>query len=125
MQSVCLTRHMSALTFCLEATGQNDPKVHFSWKLEQSPKRSKSKISDHNSAQTSFRPDVPGLYVIEVTVRLRNLSVTATLTVNPNCAADSLTPVNTIDVVNGHQGMTVGACFWTANPGVPGRLPLT
>ena len=102
----------------LEATGQNDPKAHFSWKLEQKPKGSKAKISDINSTQTSFQADVPGPYVVQVTAKLGNLSATATLTVNPSCATDPLTPVNTIDVVNGQQGMTVGPagspqqCFW-------------
>jgi hypothetical protein len=98
----------------LEATGQNATGAHFSWKLEERPKHSKAKISDHNSAQTSFRPDVPGLYIVRVTVRLRNLSLTATLSVSPSCATDPLTPVNTIDVVNNEQGMTVGTCFWQA-----------
>ncbi|HEY2815837.1 MAG TPA: hypothetical protein VGK44_01755 [Casimicrobiaceae bacterium] len=44
----------------LVSTGRNDPQVHFSWKLDRQPKLSKAKISDHNSAATSFRADVPG-----------------------------------------------------------------
>ena len=102
----------------LVATGPNDPKAHFSWKLEQTPKGSKAKISDHNSAQTSFRPDVAGLYVVQVTVKVRNLSLTATVPISPSCATEPLTaplnPVNTIlNVKTGQQGMTVGTCSWS------------
>src|SRR4029450_11091247 len=56
--------------FRLASIGANDPAVNFSWQLDLRPKSSKAKISDTNSAQTSFLPDVPGVYVVQLTVRL-------------------------------------------------------
>ena len=117
----------------LEATGQNDPKAHFSWKLEQKPKGSKAKISDKNSTQTSFQADVPGPYVVQVTVKLGNLSATATLTVNPSCATDPLTPVKhhrrgeRAAGYDGGPGGFAAAVLLAGNQihAVPGRLPPT
>lgn len=50
--------------------------------------------------------------MVELTVRVGPRSATAKLTVSPSCATDPLTPVNTIAVVNGVEGMTVGTCFF-------------
>jgi hypothetical protein len=66
--------------------------------------------------------DVPGRYVVRVTERFRNFIATATLTTSPTCLSIdpppsagmplALTPVNTNGDNNGHEGVTVGGCFW-------------
>jgi hypothetical protein len=97
----------------LASIGANVPAVNFSWQLDQRPKSSKAKISDTNSAQTSFLPDVSGIYVVQLTVRLRDLSATKTLAVyvdvEPTPAATGpLVPVNTIDTSQSPPAITIG-----------------
>jgi hypothetical protein len=98
-------------TVRLAAAGVTDTQAHFSWRLVSEPPTSRAKISDHNGLQASFVADVPGVYVVELMVRVGSRSATAELSVTPTCATDPLTAVNTINVVNGQQGMTVGSCF--------------
>ena len=90
----------------LESVGQNDVKARFSWQLDQRPKGSKAKLDDNNSTHTSFVPDVPGRYVVRLTVQLSNLSATASLDVTPT-AAGPLLPVNTMDMSNGTPTMYI------------------
>src|SRR6185369_16604624 len=76
-------RAQLGLSTRLESTGQNDPAARFSWQLTQRPKKSKAKLDDNNAARASFVPDVPGRYVVQLTVRVRNSSDTASLDVTP------------------------------------------
>ena len=84
----------------LESIGQNDQEARFSWQLDQRPKGSKAKLGDNNSEHASFVPDVPGRYVVSLTVRLRNSNATASLDVTP-AASGPLVPVNTMDMSDG------------------------
>ena len=89
----------------LQSIGQNVPEVHFSWALDGRPKLSKAKISDRNSEQTSFRADVPGVYLVRLTVRLRNQSATYALEVTAT-EPGPLVSVNTIDTTQGSSPVT-------------------
>ena len=99
----------------LESIGQNVSGAHLSWKLEQRPKLSRARISDHNSTQTFFRADVPGLYIVRVTARLRNLSLTATLDVTAT-EPGPLVKVDTIDLSQGAPAISIGSQSY-ADPG--------
>jgi hypothetical protein len=92
----------------LVSIGENDSAVKFSWKLDQRPKNSKAKLSDNNSARTFFRPDVPGLYTVRITVRLRNLSDTFTLDVTAT-EPGPLVNITTIDTSQGSPATVIGS----------------
>ena len=99
-------RAQLGLSARLESIGQNDSEARFSWQLAQRPKNSKAKLDDNNAARASFVPDVPGRYVVQLTVRLRNSSDTASLDVTP-AASGPLVPVNTMDMSNGTPTMYI------------------
>ena len=92
----------------LAATEVDDKKADFRWRLLRRPLLSRAKVPDKNGTEASFLGDVPGVYVVELTVRLRSRSATATLSVAAT-PSYPLVAVNTIDVVNGPTGMTVNA----------------
>jgi hypothetical protein len=89
----------------LAAAGVNDTKAHFSWRLLRRPFTSRAKILNHKGLEASFLADVPGTYVVELTLRVGPRSATATLSVTT--AQIPIVAVNTIDNVNGKPGMTV------------------
>src|SRR5262249_6022077 len=101
-------------TVQLATLAVNDTSDH-SWRLRSRPETSHAVILDPHGGQASFLADVPGAYEGEVPVRVGSESVTLTMTVSTSCATDPLTPVNTIDMVNGVVGMTVGPCFFAEN----------
>src|SRR5262249_32407887 len=95
------------------ATEVNWP-AKYLWQLIQRPEASRAIVSNPTGIESEFLADVPGAYVLQLTVRTPSGSAMATLTVNPSCTTGPLTPVNTIDMVNGLPGMTVGTCFFAA-----------
>ena len=114
----------------LESIGEHPAKVQLSWQLDQRPTRSRAKISDRKSVRTSFRADVPGPYVVRLTVRLRNASATATLNVTATdltaTAPQSgpLVSVNTIDTSQGTPATVIGSSTYP-DPGSPNNAPGT
>lgn len=96
----------------LASIGANVQNVHFEWRLNQRPALSKANLSDSNSAQTSFQADAPGIYVVSLTVRLKNRSATATIDVTATDPGP-LVAIDTIDVdAQGHPGMSIGGQFY-------------
>lgn len=96
-------------TLDFESIGQNVPEAKLSWDLESRPKLSKAKISDHHSDQVSVLADVPGVYVVRLTVRVRNLSATATLSASATYPGP-LVALNTISLDSqGRPEMLVGS----------------
>jgi hypothetical protein len=98
----------------LKAAGVDVKQVHVAWEFDQRPPTSKAKFAKHTAVETSFDADVPGIYVVRLTVRLRNATRTATLrvTVTDTCSLPPLVAVNTLDVQNGIPGITVGSKFY-------------
>jgi hypothetical protein len=98
--------------------------------LDQRPALSRAKISDRKSTRTSFRADVPGLYVVRLTVKLRNASATATLNVTATDltatgpASGPLVAVNTIDTSQSIPATTIGNSTYP-DPGSSGNAPGT
>lgn len=53
------------------------PEVRFcSWRLDRRPRSSNAKLTKHTSGEASFEADVPGVFVVRLTVRLRHATAT-------------------------------------------------
>jgi hypothetical protein len=100
----------------LTAAGQHVKQTHFDWQFERRPRGSKARFQKRNTQDTAFQPDVPGAYMVRLTIRLGPSSHTTTLRLGAT-EAGPLVPVNTLDVDDGgNPGMTVGGQFY-ADPG--------
>jgi hypothetical protein len=96
----------------LAATEVLDKDAKYSWRLLQKPRMSRAVVAERKALEASFLADVPGLYVVELTVQVRSQKATATLGVTAT-EAGPLVAVNTLDVdADGNPGMTVGSQFY-------------
>ena len=100
----------------LEAGGEHVKETHFSWRLDRRPQSSKAKLAEHTARETSFEADVPGIFVVRLTVRLQNATATTSLEVGVT-GPDPLVALNTIDLdAQGRPGIVVGTQRY-ADPG--------